>query len=170
MQPQTATGVQGNSAPAAHSASPVTPSASSSGSGISDGMTIQQVMDSLGCQRQEVKQAGANNPLTEGSGMTYVATCWFPYDNDTGGSPIIVYTFRTSEDVTRWVSNGCYHPFAFNSDPDHPGAYVIHAANWAAILQSGDKNVAWAIAGKIGTEQVTFSQGSGDRPSVCWAA
>jgi hypothetical protein len=38
---------------------------------------------------------------------------------------------------------------------------VIHASNWAIINQSGDKDVARAIAEKMGKAQVTFYQGSG---------
>jgi hypothetical protein len=138
----------------------VTSSVPDSGSGAVSDITVQQIMDRLGCSQREIKKAGVN-PLTEGSDMSYVADCWFPYDNDTGGTSINVYTFGSAADVSQWVSTKAYAPFAFNSDPDHPGAYVIHASNWAIINQSGDKDVARAIAEKMGKAQVTFYQGSG---------
>lgn len=122
--------------------------------GTSANWSIQALMTKLGCTQQDVKPAG-DNPLTDGTNMTEVATCFFPFNDETGGTEINVFMFGSASEASRWVNTG-----AFTSIVGHSESYIVLSGNAVASVLGGESALATAMAAKIGHATVSHHHGS----------
>jgi hypothetical protein len=121
-----------------------------SSSGSSVGTVALNVMKQLACSSPEVRPAGVNNYVNDGTNMTFTGTCTFYDDSIPDGSiPLNVYTFKSASDATRWVTSKTF--IKVQSNPVDNGVLtLLYRQNWVVVFPSGDNGTFSAIATKLG--------------------